>query len=169
MSLATPYEVQSLTWSSQEPYDLRDSRLVAPLCASLILSAFGHLSRGPASCLTVPRTIWSEWLDQDSPPWLSVKITLGCLFRMVHIIVVHLLYIFPSLLNSFFFVSFSQNTQFKCWFQLLTFNFNSTVWSLFDYCPIFVWLLFSILLLKMYSRYFDLTTTPCKKVIWSAT
>jgi hypothetical protein len=37
------------------------SSLMVPLWASLVLSAFGRLSGGPASRLTVTKTIWSEW------------------------------------------------------------------------------------------------------------
>ncbi len=39
-----------------------------PPWASLVLSAFGHLSQGPASHLTILGTIWSEWtLFRRSP------------------------------------------------------------------------------------------------------
>ncbi len=49
------------------------------------LSAFGHLSRGPASCRAITRTIWSEWIQSGQSRLACSKIAIVCLFRMVDI------------------------------------------------------------------------------------
>ncbi len=61
LMLGTP-----LTWSNLPPAQHENQliragkSLKAPPWASLVLSAFSRILRGPASCLTVLRTIWSE-------------------------------------------------------------------------------------------------------------
>jgi hypothetical protein len=55
---------------------------------------------------------------------------------------------------------FSQIIQFEYLFE---FSFNLVVQSLFNYYSIIVLLLYSILILEMYSRYFDTVTEPIKK------
>jgi hypothetical protein len=56
---------------------------------------------------------------------------------------------------------FSQFIQFKFLFRL---SFNLVVRSLFNFYSIIVQLLFSILILEMYSRYFDPIEVNCKEV-----
>jgi hypothetical protein len=98
-----------------------DSRLMVPLWINLALSAFGRLLRGPASCLTVPRTIWSEWTQSEQYPLAWSKIPFGCLFRTVDIC---------NLLLCCTYIAFR----------------------------LIVWFLCIILILEMYSRYFDPVT-----------
>jgi hypothetical protein len=109
--------------------------------ATLVLSAFGRLSRSPASCLTIPRTIWSKWTRFGQSTLACCKIALERLFRMVHIFyIINLLYILNSnLILHFPFLH--SNIPFKCFL----FNSHQTQ-TLFDY------ILFSILILEMYSR-----------------
>jgi hypothetical protein len=72
-------------------------RILAQLATtpSKRVSFFG----GPASCLTVPRTIWSEWTQSDQSPWLAVKIPLKFLFRTVnkyYSLCIHCMFLHPN-------------------------------------------------------------------------
>jgi hypothetical protein len=53
--LGASYKVQPPAWPSWEQYDLSGLEPDGPPWVSLVLNAFGHLFRGPAFRLTVPR------------------------------------------------------------------------------------------------------------------
>ncbi len=70
-----------------------DSSLMAPLELRLALSTFGHCSCSLPPCLTVPRTIYSEWTRFTATLGLHADLPLEFLFRTVNA----LLYIDHSL------------------------------------------------------------------------
>jgi hypothetical protein len=88
-SWATSYEVHLPSWPSWEPSwepsDLSGLEPDGPPWVSFVFSAFGHLFQGPTSCLTVPRTILSEWTRLEQFPLVCSWISLECLFRMVDV------------------------------------------------------------------------------------
>ncbi len=82
-SLAAVHPVQPPAWSSREPSDLCGLKPDGPSWASIVLSTFGCLSRGAAPCLTVLRTIWSEWTWFGQSPLALCSFPLGSHFRTV--------------------------------------------------------------------------------------
>ncbi len=72
-------------WPSQEQYDPSGLEPDGPPWASWAFSAFGRLFQGPASRLTVPRTIWSEW------SW-SEQSTLACSTNLLECLLGWLMY-----------------------------------------------------------------------------
>ncbi len=90
-----------------------------PPRVSLVLTAFGCLSRCPGSCLTIPRTIWFEWTQSGQPPLACCKISFECLFRTVHVyyfFIVCICHIYAFELDLILFLSVQPNIQFKCLF-----------------------------------------------------
>jgi hypothetical protein len=88
----SPLSVFVCHWSSLLPdrYENHliwvDSSLVVPPWVSLALSTFGFLFWGPASCLTLPRTIWFEWTQSEQSPLVCSKFfTPECLLRTVNV------------------------------------------------------------------------------------
>ncbi len=79
-----------------------DSSLKAPFELAL-LCAFGRFSwGGPASCLTLWRTIWSEWTPFGKSPLTLCNFSLSFLEQFLYVYTVHLLYIrFLTQLNDF--------------------------------------------------------------------
>jgi hypothetical protein len=155
-SQAASHEVQPPNRPSEEPSDLSGLKPYGPPWVSLFFREFGCLFWGPASCLTFPRTIWSEWTWSEQPSLACSKIPLQCLLWTVNpyyflCFVVH----FVFQLNSVSLSSFSQISSSNCCFQL---TFSSA--TLFNHSLIIirvpiVWILFSIVILEMCSRYFD--------------
>ncbi len=149
--------------TQREPFHLSGLEPDGSLWAKSVLNAFGRLSRRPVSCLSQEPSDLSgldadsllSGLNPDSPPLLAVKSSFSVFSgRLTNIIHWAFIVYFAFRTQSSFFSLSSQSIQFKCLFQL-HFNFNCIVGSLFDYYPLTVWLLFRILILKMYSRYFD--------------
>ncbi len=75
-------------WSSLQPPGHHENHLTwchSPHFASLVLSAFGHLSRGFSLPLTVLRSIFSEWTPSEQSPFgFCSFIPHGSLFSTVH-------------------------------------------------------------------------------------
>ncbi len=94
MSLTTSHQVQPPAWPSPVPSDLSRLEPNAPTWVRLVLSTFVRLFWDPASQVTVPRTIWSEWTQSEQSPWFAVRSPLSVsLGRLTYIVIVHLLYI----------------------------------------------------------------------------
>jgi hypothetical protein len=74
-----------LSGPSREPSDMSGIEPDGSSWDHLALSTFGCLFWGPASFLTVPRTIWSEWTSSEQFPLAFSRIPLECVFRMVDI------------------------------------------------------------------------------------
>jgi hypothetical protein len=154
--LATSHDVQLTAWPSREPFDLNGLESDGPPWASLVLSAFGCLSWGPATCLILPRAILTGWTQSRQSSFACSTILLECLYRTVNVYYLLCICCIFCITACFSFLSlFGQIFQSKCLFQL---SFNSIVQSL-EYYLIIVQLLFFILILEMCSRYFD----PIKK------
>jgi hypothetical protein len=138
VSLAASRKVQPSAWSSWEPFDLSGLEPNDPPWVSLDLSAFDHLFWGPASRLTVPKTIW-PWMDliRTVPLGLQGKLPLS-VFRMVDINYSLCIFcIFSILIHFNFFSFFVQIFSSNVCFQL---TFSSE--TLFNHCLIIIWLLF---------------------------
>jgi hypothetical protein len=69
---------------SREPPGLNGLKPDGPPWASLVLSIFDRLSQGSLSCLTVMRTIWSEWTRSGQSPTVCCNIPLEWLSRTVY-------------------------------------------------------------------------------------
>ncbi len=101
-----------LTWWNSSPCNPISSRAaLSTFWSSLVLSAFQH--PGPASCLTVPRTILSEWTWSDQSLLACSKTPPECFFRTVDLYYYcALLYILHSNLIQFsFFVHSNPSVQ----------------------------------------------------------
>jgi hypothetical protein len=141
--MVTSHKAQPPTWSSWELTDLSELEPDSPPWASLDLSAFGNLSRGPACHLTVPRTIWSEWTWFVQSPLACCKIPLESLFRTVHgVLCIYFIFLHSNLIRFFSFVQ-------------LIFHSNALFIINFQFLKNIVRLSFSILILEMSSWYFD--------------
>ncbi len=129
-----------------------DSSLMVILELSLVLSAFGYYSRFPASCMTVLRTIWSEWTRSGQFPLAFLQFSSWEPFLGRSMIIVHTLCIHCVLFHSIAIIhSFcSSMIQFFC----------STI-SALDYWSIILFL-FIVLILELYSRYSDPVNNNCK-------
>jgi hypothetical protein len=152
--MAASHRVQLQIWPSRDPSDLSRLEPDGPPWVGLVLSAFGLHSGSWASHLTIPRTIWSEWTQSEQSPWLAVKFPLSAFFERLANIIHYALIVYSAFWCTSVFLSFLQsNLQFKCLFQSTfiqqtLFNYNLII-------PITVRLLSSILILEMYSRYFN--------------
>jgi hypothetical protein len=155
MSLASSHYGQYYTYSSREPSDLSGLELDGPLTPLepayfWVPFAASHKVQPP---IREPSDL--SGLDLDGPPWLAVKSSSSVfLGQLTNIINCAFIVYSAFWLISVFFSLFGQIFQSKSLFQL---TFSST--ALFDYYPIIIWSLFSILILEMYSRYID----PLKK------
>ncbi len=118
------HEVQPPTRLSQEPSDLHGLEPDGPPWASLILSAFGRLSRDPS----VPRTIWSEWTWSGHSPLACCKISLNVFLGWSPYV------IYCALLNI---LHFDAKTV-SLLIQIIQckYLFSSLLTQLFNYCSI---------------------------------
>ncbi len=153
------------------------------------LIIFCHCWHGPASCLAIKRTIWSELARAWWPPWAafghsshgpasmpdcpenhviwmdSIQAVLfalhaifpltffssfkDCLSLLYHVDLLYIIYIFHHIL-------FSDDSYCNC-LNILVYIFQQPIIAnYYQYCLITVWLLFVILILEMYYRYFNL-------------
>ncbi len=110
------------------------------LWASLVLRDFGWLSRGPASCPTVQRNIWTSdliGLNQHSPPWLMQSSPWESSYVPPWLLYsVHLLYIVSFCNDYYTFCSVSVSIL-RCSIPLFD---HSCIWLLFNYfryCSLF--------------------------------
>ncbi len=97
-----------------------------------------------------------NWLHPDSPPWHAVKNPSECLFRMVgiyYLLNIYCIFCIPTW--EILFLSLVQSNLSVLMIISVTFQFSRIDWLFSNQYPIIVWLMFSILILEMYSRYFD--------------
>ncbi len=143
MPLTTVKDIQPPAWPSRDPSDLSGFEPDGPPWASLVLSVvfFCYCSHGPASHLTVPKTIWAEWVWSGQFPLALCNFPLENLFRAVQ--VYHILCIFVYSLLFFFnyscFVSFGYSLL-NCFIYRFM-SIHADYWQLlkllFDYCSLF--------------------------------
>jgi hypothetical protein len=111
----------------------------SPPRVRLVLSAFGHLFQGPASHLTVLRTIWIEWTRSVQSPWLTekspVKVSLGWL-TLYYLLPICCIFCILTCFLSFIQSAFNSNTL----FSNLQFSSNCSIIVplISDYCSIIV-------------------------------
>jgi hypothetical protein len=141
--LATSHGVKPSAWPSQEPSDLSGLKPDGPPGASLVLSAFGPLSQGPA---------WLSWepsdlsgLDPGSPPWTSVKLPLSVFLGWYTYILlcIYCIFCIPTQFSPFSFIYLKHSVQMVCFPQpsistVLLDNCLIIVRCRFNYCSVFL-------------------------------
>ncbi len=143
------------TWPSREPSDLSGLKPDGSPWAILVLCLWLlPLTRSSLRSDCSENHLIYVVSIPDTPPWLAVKSPLSVfLGQLPYIIFLCVIVYFAFRIISVFFpcsVKSCSSTAFSVYFQ-----FNSIVPSLLDCYPTFVLLLFSVLILEMYSRCID--------------